>query len=42
MPNTIEFSFSDEETLPMIPITLSYANFSVSVNALLDSGSTVK
>jgi hypothetical protein len=41
MPNTIEFSFSDEETLPMIPITLSYANFSVSVNALLDSGSTV-
>jgi hypothetical protein len=25
----------------MIPITLSYANFSVSANALLDTGSTV-
>lgn len=41
MPNTIEFPFSDGEALPTIPITLSYANFSVSVNALLDSGSTV-
>jgi hypothetical protein len=25
----------------MIPVTLSYANFSVSANALLDTGSTV-
>jgi hypothetical protein len=41
MPNTIEFPFSDDEALPTIPLTLSYANFSVSVNALLDSGSTV-
>jgi hypothetical protein len=41
MPNTIEFPFSDNEALPTIPLTLSYANFSVSVNALLDSGSTV-
>ena len=41
MPNTIEFPFADDEALPMIPVTLSYANFSVSANALLDSGSTV-
>lgn len=41
MPNTIEFPFSDDEALPTIPLTLSYASFSVSVNALLDSGSTV-
>jgi hypothetical protein len=41
MPNTIEFPFADDEALPMIPIALSYANFSVSANALLDSGSTV-
>jgi hypothetical protein len=41
MPNTIEFPFADNEALPMIPITLSYANFSVSANALLDTGSTV-
>jgi hypothetical protein len=41
MPNPIEFPFSDDEALPTIPITLSYANFSVFVNALLDSGSTV-
>jgi hypothetical protein len=41
MPNTVEFPFVDDEALPTIPITLSYANFSVSVNALLDSGSTV-
>jgi hypothetical protein len=41
VPNTIEFPFSDDEALPTIPITLSYANFSLSANALLDSGSTV-
>jgi Aspartyl protease len=41
MPNTIGFPFSEDEVLPTIPITLSYANFSVSVNALLDSGSSV-
>jgi hypothetical protein len=41
MPRTIEFPFDDDEALPMIPVALSYANFSVSANALLDSGSTV-
>jgi hypothetical protein len=41
MPSKIEFPFFDDEALPTIPITLSYANLSVSVNALLDSGSTV-
>jgi hypothetical protein len=41
MPSTIEFPFSDYEALPTIPITLSYAGFSVSTNALLDTGSTV-
>jgi hypothetical protein len=41
MSRTIEFPFADDEALPMIPVTLSYANFSVSANALLDSGSTV-
>jgi len=41
MPSTVEFPFSDDEALPTIPITLSYADFSVSANALLDSGSTV-
>jgi hypothetical protein len=41
MYSTVEFPFSDDEALPTIPITLSYANFSVSVNALLDSGSTI-
>jgi hypothetical protein len=41
VPNPIEFPFSDDEALLTIPITLSYANFSVSANALLDSGSTV-
>ena len=41
MFSTFEFPFSDDEALPKIPITLSYANFSVSANALLDSGSTV-
>ena len=41
MRSTFEFPISDDEALPTIPITLSYANFSVSANALLDSGSTV-
>ena len=41
MRSTFEFPFSDDEALPTIPITLSCANFSVSANALLDSGSTV-
>jgi xanthosine utilization system XapX-like protein len=41
MPSTVEFPFSDDEALPTIPIALSYANFSISVNALLDTGSTV-
>jgi xanthosine utilization system XapX-like protein len=41
MPNTIAFPFSDDEALPTIPIILSYAGFSVSANALLDTGSTV-
>lgn len=41
MPSTIEFSFSDNEALPTIPITLNHAGFSVSANALLDTGSTI-
>jgi hypothetical protein len=41
MPSTVEFPFSDDEALPTIPVTLSYADFSVSANALLDTGSTV-
>ena len=41
MPSTVEFPFSDDEALPTIPITLCYSDFSVSANALLDSGSTV-
>ena len=41
MPSTVEFSFSDDEALPKIPITLSHAGFSVSADALLDTGSTV-
>ena len=41
MPSTVEFPFSDDEALPTIPIILSYADSSVSANALLDSGSTV-
>jgi hypothetical protein len=41
MPSTIEFPFSDDETLPTIPITLSHAGFSVSANALLDTWSAV-
>jgi hypothetical protein len=41
MPNTVEVHFSDDEALPTIPIILSYADSSVSANALLDTGSTV-
>lgn len=41
MASTVEFPLSDDEALPTIPIALSYKNFSVSANALLDSGSTV-
>jgi hypothetical protein len=41
MPNTIELPFSDDEVLPTIPIILSHAGFSVSANALLDTGSAV-
>ena len=41
MPSTVEFPFSDNEALPTIPVILSYADSSVSVNALLDTGSTV-
>ena len=41
MPSKIEFPFSDDEALPTIPITLSHAGFSVSANALLDTGSAV-
>jgi hypothetical protein len=41
MPSTIEFPFSDDEELPRIPITLSYAGLSISAHALLDTGSTV-
>lgn len=41
MPSTAEFPFSNDEALPTIPIILSYADSSVSANALLDTGSTV-
>jgi hypothetical protein len=41
MPSTVEFPFADDEALPTIPLILSYADFSVSTNALLDTGSTV-
>lgn len=41
MPSKIEFPFSDDEELPRIPITLSYAGLSISAHALLDTGSTV-
>ena len=41
MPSRGEFPFSDDEALPTIPIILSYADSSVSANALLDTGSTV-
>jgi hypothetical protein len=41
MPSKVEFPFSDDEALPIIPILLSYADSSFSANALLDTGSTV-
>lgn len=41
MPNKIEFPFADSDALPKIPITLRHEDFSVSANALLDTGSTV-
>jgi len=41
MSSTVEFPFSDDEALPTIPVILSYADSSVSANALLDTGSTV-
>lgn len=41
MSSTVEFPFSEDEALPTIPIILSYADSSVSTNALLDTGSTV-
>ena len=41
MPSTVEFPFSEDEALPTIPIILSYADSSVSANALLDTRSTV-
>jgi len=41
MASTVEFPFNDDQTLPTIPIILSYANSSVSAMALLDTGSTV-
>ena len=41
MPSTIEFPFSDDEALPTIAITLSHAGFSVSANALLDTGAAI-
>jgi hypothetical protein len=39
--SAVEFPFSADEALPTIPIILSYADSSVSANALLDTGSTV-
>lgn len=41
MPSTVEFPLPDDEALPTIPVTLSHSDFSVSANALLDTGSTV-
>lgn len=41
IPSTVELPFSEDEELPRIPITLSYAGLSISVHALLDTGSTV-
>lgn len=41
MPSTVEFPLPDDEALPTIPIALSYSDFTVSANALLDTGSTV-
>ena len=41
MPGQIEFPFADGDALPTIPIILHRAGFSVSANALLDTGSTI-
>lgn len=41
MPSTVEFPLGEDEALPTIPVILSHAGFSVSANALLDTGSTV-
>jgi hypothetical protein len=41
VPSRIEFDFPDDAALPTIPIILSRADRSISVNALLDSGATV-
>jgi hypothetical protein len=41
MASEVEFPFNDDQALPTIPIILSYANSSISANALLDTGSTV-
>lgn len=41
MPSTVEFTFSSDDALPTIPITLIYASSSIVANALLDTGSTV-
>src|SRR5512145_2402159 len=41
MPSTVDFPFSNDESLPIIPIILSHAGSSVPANALLDTGSTV-
>ena len=41
MPDKIEFPCSDGEALPTILILLSRSGFSVSANALLDTGSTI-
>jgi hypothetical protein len=39
--NPIEFPLADDEALPTIPIALSYPDFSISANALLDTGFVV-
>lgn len=41
MSSTVEFPFTEDDALPTIPIILSYADASISANALLDTGSTV-
>ncbi|WP_225875250.1 hypothetical protein [[Limnothrix rosea] IAM M-220] len=37
----IEFPWLNDQILPVIPISLSCSNFTISANALLDTGSTV-
>jgi hypothetical protein len=41
MPKSIEFPLPDGVALPIIPVTLSLAGVTTSVNALLDTGATV-